>query len=761
MSSLPQARRRNVLLAAYIAAVVAVATGGTVIALFELGPIAFETQWNWPMLIGMTVVAAVVERARIDLFGESKVSLTFVPVLGAALLLGPAPAALAGCVATFSAQIADRKPWYKLLFNMAVVATSTIAAGATFHGLVGTPDVETLVPDAAVAVLASLVAFLANSSLVVGVIAISSSRSPFAVWTEKFRWLAPHYVALGLTSYALAIGYIAVGVAGVIIFALPVAMLWLAVRQYAARARNDVIRVRDSERWFRSLLETSPVGIAVVGQEARAWSFNLALCEMLGYAREELERVTVERALQSGGDDDLESWMRSRLDDGETVTRIQSKLVRRDGQLIDVDISASVVRQRDDEVSLLLEIRDITEELGLKRRLLVAQKSEALGSLVAGVAHDFNNLLTAISLGIKLARTQPSRQSEPLRDAEIATDRATQLVRQLLQYSRHAEPQREPVALSELVQETIGMARETFDRRITVELDESADVPAVMADAGQMQQVLMNLLLNARDAVMERARQAEPGNDYRPHIRVSVLADEPARPGEDGPAQRVLISIFDDGTGIPSDLHERIFDPFFTTKAIGMGTGLGLSTAYGIVTGHGGTIEVQSEPGRGTTFTVALPAAEAYIASDGEDDQSSPSRPLPDGSTSGAVLLVDDEPQVLALTGMILENAGYDVTTASSGSDAVRAAAARSYDLAVLDVNMPSPNGWETLRELHRLTPGTPVLMSSGYVTATEVRERGAQGLIEKPYTLDELLLAVQEVIERQRQGASAPAERA
>ena len=403
-----------------------------------------------------------------------------------------------------------------------------------------------------------------------------------------------------------------------------------------------------------------------------------------------------------------------------------------------------------DEV--LIIARDMTDQVRLKEQLLVAQKSEALGTLVAGVAHDFNNLLTGIGGSIELARMKPEERKW-LDGAETATRRAAELIRKLLQFSRREPPARVAVDLRDIADETVTLAREMFDRRVTLEIDRGGPVPPVSADPGQIEQVLMNLLVNALDAVEERAR-SERDRTYRPQIRVTIHVTAAATATEVEPRQDVVMSVIDNGVGISPDVRKRIFDPFFTTKDVGRGTGLGLSTAYGIVAEHGGSIEVTSTPGAGSTFAVVLPVGATGIAGIASSSAGDGAASPPEAGGGGAVLVVDDEPLLLAAAERALIDAGYQVVAAAGGVAALRAVQEQTFHVAVVDVSMPVPDGWDVLSQIRDMAPETKVFMTSGYALEDETAERGGYAFIAKPYTLNQLVAAVDAVrrdVERAR----------
>ncbi|MEE8421882.1 MAG: PAS domain S-box protein, partial [Dehalococcoidia bacterium] len=490
--------------------------------------------------------------------------------------------------------------------------------------------------------------------------------------------------------------------------------------------------LRASEQRFRSLLDAIPDLIFVVKSDGTIVDFHAGDATLYLPPEEFIGRR-------------IADVMPADVS-GPSMTAIEAALRTRDVQVFKYrlpidgvlrDFEARDIPIGPDEVVVIA--RDITEQVRLEEQLLVAQKSEALGTLVAGVAHDFNNLLTGLSGSIELARREPENPKW-LDGAETATRRAGELIRELLQFSRRAPPARVAVDLREIARETISLARPAFDPRVALEIDASEPIPPVDADPGQLEQVLMNLLVNALNAVEERA-QSEHDPSYRPQVRVTVHVTAAGTEAEGEPGQAVVMSVIDNGVGISAEVRKRIFDPFFTTKAVGAGTGLGLSTAYGIIAEHGGSIDVTSTPGAGSTFAVVLPVGGGDLVDSASSGDGVAALPSPGGG--GAVLVVDDEPVILASAERVLTDAGYQVVIAADGAAALRAVQAQTFHVAVVDVSMPSPDGWDVLAQIRDLTPDTKVLMTSGYGVEDEVVARGGYGFITKPYTLDQLVAAV------------------
>ncbi|MEE8422593.1 MAG: PAS domain S-box protein [Dehalococcoidia bacterium] len=498
--------------------------------------------------------------------------------------------------------------------------------------------------------------------------------------------------------------------------------------------------LRESEEHLQAVVDAVQSGLVIRDREGAVLWANQAVCDLLGCTADEFRSMPIEELITSE-DIDL---VRGRI--GEAGGDVEHagvhgatvRALRRDGTEIAMQVNSAPFTQGGEVVGVLAELNDVTESVRLREQLLQSQKLEAVGTLVAGVAHDFNNLLTAIGGSIELAREEQG-ESPWLERATVATDRAGQLVHQLLQFSRRTDATRRIVDLRALGQESADLLGETVDRRIAITVQDPGAPLPVWADQGQLQQVMMNLLVNSRDALADRMSDAELPADYVPRIEIHFESFE--FDGESLAEFRVT----DNGSGMTPEVRERIFDPFFTTKQVDEGTGLGLSTAYGIVTDHGGTMTVESTPGEGTTFIVRLPSpAPGFV--DTDEGESATTDSLGPGAGE-RVLVVDDEPAVIEIAHQALSRAGYQVASAMGGDGALRMSDDGPFDLVLLDVNMPAPNGWQTLHQLLKGDPHQRVLMLSGYALDDEARERGALGLLRKPFDAKMLVKAVEEAL--------------
>ncbi|HEY8505948.1 MAG TPA: ATP-binding protein, partial [Gemmataceae bacterium] len=357
------------------------------------------------------------------------------------------------------------------------------------------------------------------------------------------------------------------------------------------------------------------------------------------------------------------------------------------------------------------------------------------------VAHDFNNLLTVILANSALVlKGAPPAVAGPLRAIEQAATKAAELTAKLLGFARRSAIHLEPLALNDVVRETAELLRRTIDPRIDLDLRLAGDLWAVEADRSMVSQVLMNLCLNARDAMPEGGRlTVETSNLSLDETETGSNLD--ARPGE-----FTRLRVRDTGCGIPPEVRARIFEPFFTTKDVGKGTGMGLAMVYGIVRMHNGWIEVESDVGSGTEFDVYLPRSRRTPVAP-------PEPPPPPTGGRETVLLVDDEPMIRDLGVAILERFGYRVLLACDGREAIDIYRdrGREIDLVVLDLTMPNLSGRDASRELRRIDPGVRILFTSGYSAdyLDDSSELPALGFVSKPYRPDELAAAVRAALDR------------
>ncbi|MGQ0612928.1 MAG: hybrid sensor histidine kinase/response regulator [Planctomycetaceae bacterium] len=499
------------------------------------------------------------------------------------------------------------------------------------------------------------------------------------------------------------------------------------------------------EQAAEGVLITDAAGVTVYANPALERIRGLPKEELLGAPLELIDArdavsapfVQVVAALRSGA-----AWR----------GRIQGR--RGDGKAYVSEASLFPVRDAAGTIEnfVLLE-RDVTREHDLEAALRQAQKMEAIGNLAGGLAHDFNNLLTAI-LGYSnlLRRTLPagSEAREMAQLIESSAQRAGDLTRQLLGFARRGKDRDLPVDLHLLVRSLCRMLRATFDKAISIREHLAAEHAVVQGDPLQLEQALLNLALNARDA-MEGRRGAELA--FSTEVRVLDEASCATHPGA-SPGLFLVLSVTDNGRGIPPAIRGRIFEPLFTTKPPGEGSGMGLSMVYGIVKNHGGCIRVASEVDRGTTMALYLP----LVASDAPFEPD-PIETLVRGT--GRILIVDDEEVVRQAAAVLLRHLGYEVLTASDGVEAVERFRSDpgAVDLVLLDLVMPRMGGRECFRALKEIDPQVRAVLATGYgrsEAAQIVRDDGIQGLVQKPYVAAQLGQAVAAALPKTGRGAGA-----
>ncbi|HSO38823.1 MAG TPA: ATP-binding protein [Labilithrix sp.] len=390
---------------------------------------------------------------------------------------------------------------------------------------------------------------------------------------------------------------------------------------------------------------------------------------------------------------------------------------------------------------------DITERREAEERQRQSQKLEAVGQLSAGIAHNFNNLLMGILPNLELAMEESNAHTrELLEAAQGAALRAAELVRQLTTFAGRARPApRRPEDIRELVERTMGICRRAFDRRIELIATLPGEPMVVVGDPTMLEQALLNILINARDALTEAKVEAPA---VRIEVaRISASADELRKHELSWPGDGVSLRIVDNGPGMSEQTRRRVYEPFFTTKDVGKGTGLGLSTSLAIVKDHGGAIDCASEPGHGTTFTLYLPSSDARAAA-AENKRTEPDTTRRENLN--AILVVDDEEAVRSPVERMLQRAGYKVYSAAGGREALElladAAVLREVTLVLLDLSMPGMPGSAVRREIRALAPLLPVAYFTGYALDSA---EDADGVVEKPVGYAQLTTAVREILAR------------
>jgi PAS domain S-box-containing protein len=515
--------------------------------------------------------------------------------------------------------------------------------------------------------------------------------------------------------------------------------------------RRAEAELRRSEELFRGIFESTGAGVSLTGPNGLFVSCNPAFAAMLGRSVEEVLRLTPAAITHP---DDLAGHL-ALMEEVRAGRRDRfaypKRYLRPDGQPVWVELSFAAIRAPDGGYEYGLGVSvNVTERRLLEDQLRQAQKMEAVGQMAGGVAHDFNNILTAVLGNLALVRVPEGDPNRPLLAAiEQAAARAADLTRKLLGYARRNQLVYAPVEPGEALGEIVALLRRTLDPRIQLTADVAPNCPAVHADPTLLAQALMNLCLNARDAMPDGGAltlSAEP---------VERFPTDPRPPGWDdlAPGRYVRFAVADTGVGMTDEVLARMFEPFFTTKGIGKGTGLGLPMVHGIVKQHHGWIEIHTQPGDGTRIELNLPIAEvgatpATSVSPTPFPSALPTPTIPPGLRPArpmTVLLVDDESMIRDLGRAVLTRAGFRVLTADDGVEAVEVYARQfnEIDLVVLDVTMPRMSGRDAFRHMTEINPSARILFSTGYSADDLAEVDSSAGLLSKPYRPQDLVAAV------------------
>jgi len=509
--------------------------------------------------------------------------------------------------------------------------------------------------------------------------------------------------------------------------------------QYIA-IRNDITERKRAEEQLReqaTLLDNAQDAILVRDLEDNFLFWNKSAERIYGWAAAEVIGRDLKDTVYKNSLNQFNDAKRAVLSRGEWQGEMRQ--VTRSGKDIVVESRWTLVRDdRGEPKSVLVINTDVTDKRKIEAQFLRAQRMESIGTLASGIAHDFNNLLSPILMSIQLLQSKlPDDEGQRLLAMlQMSAERGAGLVKQVLSFARGVEGERITLQPLHLIKEIVKILKDTLPKSIEVEFEASEDLSVVAGDATQLHQVLMNFCVNARDAMAGGGKLSiKVGNvqiDYN-YARMNLEAK---------PGRFVAITIADSGVGIPPNIINRIFEPFFTTKEHGKGTGLGLSTALGIVKGHGGFINVYSEPGKGTQFKIYLPAAETPFIVHAD---SSISLPVGHGEL---ILVVDDEIAIREITKGTLETYGYRALTAADGTEAVALYAQNKDEIAVVltDLMMPYMDGPVTIRALRRINPNVRIIASSGLAENSRAIE-DVKLFLPKPYTAERLLNALAEVL--------------
>jgi PAS domain S-box-containing protein len=504
----------------------------------------------------------------------------------------------------------------------------------------------------------------------------------------------------------------------------------------------------ESKKLFRNAFENSVNGMCLTEPNGRFLTVNDSLCEMLGYTTRELTCMTF---LDLTHPDDAAPSRRlagEMLTGGISVGNLGKRFLHKDGRVVWTMMSSFLQRDEDGSpLYFVTQIQNITEQKNLENQLRHAQKMEALGTLAGGIAHDFNNFLTVIvGYGNLLTKKLPKDNllHHYLLKILTAADQAASLTKGLLAYSRKGPVNLHPVDLNDIIRKVDRLLTRIIGEDISLIVLPTDSKLSLLADEGQIEQILMNLASNARDAMQGR------GNLLIEVNRTSIDAGFIAIHGYGREGDYALISVSDNGTGMDEAVQARIFEPFYTTKEVGKGTGLGLAIVYGIVKQHNGFVNMYSEPGKGTTFRIYLPLT------DRTPDSQHRCEELPVRGNGETILLIEDSKEIRTVFRTMLKEYGYRVIDAADGEIGVEKYKSHQaeIDLLLLDIIMPRKNGRETFNAIRFLNPDVEALFMSGYA-ADVISHKGidTEGLelLTKPFSPFLLLRKIRDMLDRQK----------
>jgi two-component system cell cycle sensor histidine kinase/response regulator CckA len=627
----------------------------------------------------------------------------------------------------------QRYPWYIHVFNLANNTLSALAAWLAVSMVGAGSDLR----FALCGLAATFTFVLVNHTLLAVMLRLGRGHGFRASGLFSPSGLAIELVIAGL---GVALG----AFAGFNPWLLPalIAPLVLAHRSFSTLAL-----LRESEERFRTMFESAPTAMMMLDTGGRVVAVNRSSELILGYDEHELLGADTPMLRHPEDAEELAGLLEEVTRGERDVFRRESRYISKAGETVAVQLAVALVRDADGRPDYVIAMaEDVSEQKQLEERLRQSQKLEAIGRLAGGVAHDFNNMLTAIGgyTGLALEHAETgSALHRDLEEVRKATDRAALLTRQLLAFSRKQVLVPELLNLNGIVIELETMLQPLIGDDVVLTTELEPALGPIEADPGQLQQVVMNLVVNARDAM--------PGGG------VVTVATANADVGENEDAMErgryVTLTVRDTGEGIDEGTLLQIFEPFFTTKDAGKGTGLGLATVYGIVKQSGGYVAVESEVGVGSAFTIYLRRADGVV----QPALEPPSVPLVEAAlpatpaSMARVLVVEDEEVIRGLVDQVLSAEGYDVVVAADGHEALGLAARRPVDVLLTDLTMPGIGGQELADRLRERIPGLKVMFMSGFAEGSDFSAlalTSSTTFLEKPFTFSTLTERMRELID-------------
>ncbi|MBC8438689.1 MAG: PAS domain S-box protein [Deltaproteobacteria bacterium] len=502
--------------------------------------------------------------------------------------------------------------------------------------------------------------------------------------------------------------------------------------------------LKESEEKYRTVLEANPDPVAVYDIEGNVIYFNPAFTRLFGWSLEECLNKKMDVFVPEDAWHETKKMIKKVLS-GERFSSIKTWRYNKKGDIIPVSISGAIYKDQDgNPIGSVINLRDISDQKKMEAQLQQSQKMESIGTLAGGIAHDFNNILSPI-LGYVEMILMDTPKDSPVRESlnQIYTSalRAKNLVKQILTFSRQDSSELILMKMQPVIKEALNLIRSTIPTTIEIKQDINPNCGIIKADPTQIHQIVMNLTTNAYHAM------EETGGELKVSLKEVELGEYDIMTPDMTPGVYACLIVADTGVGMDKNLTDKIFDPFFTTKAIGKGTGMGLSVTHGIVNKMEGTIQVHSEPGKGTQFHVYLP-----VEKNSPEEQARHSTAKIQGGTEH-ILLVDDEEAILTMEKQVLERLGYKVTYRTSSLEALEAFRANpnKFDLVITDMAMPNMPGDKLSVELTKIRSDIPILLCTGFsetMSEEKAESIGIKGFLMKPIVMKDLAQKIREVLD-------------